>query len=175
MKKLLLLLVYCSLVVVSFSQSYDPLKVNKKAISFFTDAQAKAEEEKIKEALGLLDQAISIDNRYVDAYLLKALLHSDQKKYDDCLAAYHSAFAIDSVYTFEYRLPYAINLAGKGDFQQALKEVNKLLPTPSGRLHPVKTNHCPSWEIFCAPSFSSVFTLPSAGFTNCQSPFTFLL
>jgi outer membrane protein OmpA-like peptidoglycan-associated protein len=134
MKKLFLVLVYCSLHLVSFSQSYDPSKVSKKAVSLFTSAQAKAEEGKLNEAIVLLEQAIAIDNRYVDAYLLKALLHSDQKRYDDCIAAYHKAFAIDSAYTFEYRLPYAINLAGKGDFESALKEVNNLLVAP--RIHP---------------------------------------
>ncbi len=118
----------------SFSQPYDPLKVSKKAVSLFTTAQSKAEEGNISEAFSLLEQAIATDNRYVDAYLLQALLFSDRKKYNDCIAAYEKAFSIDSVYTFDYKLPYSINLAGKGEFEKALTAINSLLT--SQKLHP---------------------------------------
>ena len=134
MKKLIFLLPYCLIFQLSFSQPYDPDKVNKKAVPLFSEAQEKAEEGRINEAISLLQQAIDIDNRYVDAYLLKALLYSDQKKYDSCILTYEKAFVLDSAYSFEYRLPYAINLAGRGDFDKALVVVNQLLLAP--RIHP---------------------------------------
>jgi outer membrane protein OmpA-like peptidoglycan-associated protein/tetratricopeptide (TPR) repeat protein len=111
----------------SYTQPYDPEKVNKKALPLFNQALVKAEDGKGNEAIPLLKQAIEKDAGYMDAYLLLAAIYSDQKKYDDCIAVYEKAFSIDSVFSFEYRLPYSIAFAGKGDFENALQQANILL------------------------------------------------
>ena len=100
MKKLIFssLLFFCFLA--GHSQPYDPEKVNKKAILLFNEAMQKAEDGKGLEAIPLLRQAIEKDSRYMDAYLLLAAIYSDHKKYDDCIAAYEKAFAIDPAFSF---------------------------------------------------------------------------
>jgi outer membrane protein OmpA-like peptidoglycan-associated protein/tetratricopeptide (TPR) repeat protein len=119
----------------SFTQStYDPAKVNKKAVPFFNQAMQKVEDGKGMEAIPLIKQAIDKDAGYMDAYLLIAAIYGDNKKYDECIAAYEKAFSIDSFYSFEYRLPYSINLAGKGEFEKALQAINTLLSAE--RLNP---------------------------------------
>lgn len=109
------------------AQPYNPEKVNKKAVPLFNSAMAKAEDGKGAEAIPLLEQAIEKYPRYMDAYLFLASIYSDMKKYDKCIAAYQKAFAIDSLFSFEYRLPYSIAYAGKGDFEKALENINILL------------------------------------------------
>jgi tetratricopeptide (TPR) repeat protein len=49
------------------------------------------------------------------------------KNYKTSTDNYEKAFAIDSNYTNEYKLPYSINLAGQGRFQEALNTINSLL------------------------------------------------
>lgn len=109
------------------AQPYDAEKINKKAVALFNEALAKAEDGKGLDALPLLKQALDKEPRYMDAYLLQAVIYSDYKRYDDCIGAYEKAFAIDSVFSFEYRLPYSIALAGKGEFEKALNNINILL------------------------------------------------
>jgi outer membrane protein OmpA-like peptidoglycan-associated protein len=129
MKKLLALFIYCLLCGFSYSQPppYDATKVDKKATQLFEEALGKVEFYNAKEAIPLLEKALAIDARYVDAYLLLARVYRDLKRYDDCIATYEKAFVVDSAFTIEYRLPYAIAWAGKGQFQKALDNVNLLL------------------------------------------------
>ena len=134
MKKLIFLSLYCCCLSISYAQPYDPEKVNKKAVPFFTEAMTKAEDGKGLEAVPLLRQAIEKDARYLDAYLLLAAIYSDHKKYDDCITTYEKAFAIDPAYTLEYKLPYSIAFAGKGEFEKALEVINSLLAAQ--RLNP---------------------------------------
>jgi outer membrane protein OmpA-like peptidoglycan-associated protein/tetratricopeptide (TPR) repeat protein len=134
MKRLIALSLYCLLFHLSFSQPYDISKVNKKAVPFFNDAMAKAEDGKSAEAIPLLKQALEKDNRYADAWLFLAAIYSDMKRYDECITAYEQSFAIDSVYSLEYKLPYSIAFAGKGEFEKALTVINGLLAAP--RLNP---------------------------------------
>ncbi|HET9431991.1 MAG TPA: OmpA family protein, partial [Chitinophagaceae bacterium] len=111
-------------------QTYDPEKVNKKAVPFFNQAISKVEDGKGLEAIPLLNQAIEKDAGYLDAYLLLAAIYSDNKKYDDCIRTYEKSFSIDPVISFEYRLPYSIAFAGKGEFEKALQVINELLAAP---------------------------------------------
>ena len=69
MKRLLLFFACCSLFQYSFSQPYDPEKVNKKAVQFFDQAYERAQDGNYPNAIGLLLQAIKTDTKYVDAYL----------------------------------------------------------------------------------------------------------
>jgi outer membrane protein OmpA-like peptidoglycan-associated protein len=134
MKKLFLLFTFISAIVFANAQQYDPLKVNKQAIAFFNTAIEKAQEGNISEAIVWVKKAIETDGKYLDAYLLLAGFYKDVKKYNESIAAYEKAFAIDSVFSFDYKLAYSISLAGKGEFEKALQMVNSLLAAP--RIHP---------------------------------------
>ena len=128
MKKLVIACLSLFSFLLSFSQTtYDPAKIDKKATELVEQALVKVEEDRAMEALPLIKQAIDKDAGFLDAYLLMAKIYSDNKRYDEAIATYEKVFGIDSFYTFEYRLPYSINLAGRGEFEKALAVVNSLL------------------------------------------------
>jgi len=126
MKKLLLFIAFSFSVILSFSQ-YNPDKINKKAIQFYNQAMERAQDNNLANAAGLLKQAIDADKNYVDAYLSLAGVFGQLKNYNSSRSYYEQAFAIDSNYTIEYKLPYSINLAGQGEFEKALAAIEQLL------------------------------------------------
>lgn len=114
-------------VLSAFSQGYNPEKVNKKAIEFYNEAIAKAESGAYREAIRILDNAIAADPKYVDAFLSKAGLHGQLKNYSAAIENYEKAFSLDSAYSHDYKLPYAINLAGNGLFEKATIAIDDFL------------------------------------------------
>src|SRR5690606_23189604 len=78
-------------------------------------------------AIAKLDQALVIDPKSVDAYLLKASIYGNIKKYDSSVINYKKSIALDSVYTHISQLSYSISLAGAGRFNEALRAANKFL------------------------------------------------
>jgi outer membrane protein OmpA-like peptidoglycan-associated protein/tetratricopeptide (TPR) repeat protein len=127
MKKALLVLTSFLFLLASFSQSYDPFKINKKATALYEQAMIKANDGKFKEAINFLDQSVSNDPKYVDAYLSLGGIHGEMKNYKSSTDNYEKAFVLDSNYSAEYKLPYSINLAGQGRFEEALAAINWLL------------------------------------------------
>ncbi len=128
MKTLNSLLVFCLLLIADcLSAQYDPTKINKKAFSVYMQAMGKANDRDFKGAIDLLDQCISIEPKYADAFLSLGGVYGQLKNYKSSTENYEKAFAIDSNYTNEYKLPYSINLAGQGRFQEALNTINSLL------------------------------------------------
>ncbi|MFZ9388813.1 MAG: flagellar motor protein MotB, partial [Chitinophagaceae bacterium] len=101
------------------AQSYDPAKVNPKAVALYTQARERAEGENYASAAGLLQQAISLDKNYVDAYLALGSVFGTLKNYQNSVNYFEQAFAIDPVYTINYRFSYAGYLAGLGQFEKA--------------------------------------------------------
>jgi len=113
------------------AQQYNPEKINKKAINIYNIGLDKAQNGYYEEALAFMDKAIELDKNYIDAWLTKAGILGETKRYEKSAAAYEQAFALDSSYSKDYKLPYAINLAGAGRFQQALDAVNQFLTNPN--------------------------------------------
>ena len=74
-----------------------------------------------------LQQAVEIDNKYEDAYLSMAGMYGELKDYNNSILNYEKAKTIDSIYFQDYNLPYSINLAGLGKFQEALTAVDTFL------------------------------------------------
>lgn len=127
MKKSLLFITSCFLLQFCFSQSYDPSKIKKKAIQLYQQAMERAQDGNMPSAAGLLLQCVEIDDKYVDAYLSLAGVYGQLKSRNSSIKYYEQAFALDSDYTAEYKLPYSINLAGIGEFEKALNAINGLL------------------------------------------------
>jgi len=117
----------------SFAQ-YDPARVDKKAVVLYEKALDLAENNKYKEAIVFLQQAIGRDQNYVDAYLSMAGIFGQLKDYTQSVLIYEKAFVLDTAYTADLWLPYAINLAGKGEFEKALQKIEQILQKPD--LHP---------------------------------------
>lgn len=129
MKNLLLILF---LFFIQFARAqYNPDKVSKKAIALYTKALDLAREDKFKEGIELLKQAVNADKNYEDAFLSMAGMYGELKDYQDAIENYEKAKAIDSVYFKDYNLPYSINLAGKGEFEKALVAVDEFLTIPN--------------------------------------------
>ena len=126
MKKLFLFLLSFISIQPLFSQPYNPAKVNKKAIVLYNQAIERVQDGNFVSAAGLLLQSIEWDKNYVDAYLSLAGIYGQIKNYRSSTSYYEKAFALDSDYTIEYKLPYSINLAGSGEFEKALTAINEL-------------------------------------------------
>lgn len=130
MKKVLLFFCFCVLAFSSFSQWYDPDKVNKKASALFNLAYTRAQNGEFDRAITLLNDAVKIDPRFVDAYLSLGGVHGEMKKYEDAVKDFEQAMQLDSVYSKYYLLPYSIDLAGAGRFDDALRSINRFLEIP---------------------------------------------
>jgi len=106
---------------------YDPEKVNKKAAQLYSKALELAQNDDFKGGIEALQQAISIDSKFADAWLSLGGMYQQVKNYPGAIASYEKARAIDSSYFLDYNLPYSINLAGTGNFEKALEAVNAFL------------------------------------------------
>jgi outer membrane protein OmpA-like peptidoglycan-associated protein/tetratricopeptide (TPR) repeat protein len=115
---------------ISNAQWYDPEKVNKKAIDIYLQANNKALNAHYEIAIKMINEALKIEPKYVDAYLSLAGINADMKNYSAAVTNFEKAFALDSVYSNYYLLPYSIDLAGCGRFEEALKAVNAFLLNP---------------------------------------------
>src|SRR5690349_4126195 len=124
MKKYLyiLLLACCQLSIANYlnGQVSDPSKINSKARKMYDEGLAKATENRFDDAISYLLQAIYLDSNYVDAYLSLAGVYGQMKKPALSAEYYEKALRKDSFATRVYKLPYAINLAGMGNFSKAL-------------------------------------------------------
>ncbi|UAY51741.1 OmpA family protein [Ferruginibacter albus] len=126
--KLLLLIFHVTLFTLhTNAQWYDPDKVNKKVGDLYAQGVQEAQYGNYAEALTWINKAIAIDKKFVDGYLSRAGIYSALKNYRSSMTDFETAFKLDSVYTYEYHLPYSISLAGDGQFERALEAVNIFL------------------------------------------------
>lgn len=111
----------------SAAQWYDPEKVNKKAGDIYGKAYEEATAGHYAAAIQHINASLLIEPRFVDAFLSRAGIYANMKKYDSSVIDFETAMQMDSVYANTYLLPYSISLAGIGKFQQALDAVNRFL------------------------------------------------
>jgi outer membrane protein OmpA-like peptidoglycan-associated protein/tetratricopeptide (TPR) repeat protein len=116
-------------IVINFcaAQWYDPEKVNKKAGDIYGQAYDQATAGNYPLAIQLINQSLAIDPKFVDAWLSRAGIYANLKKYDSSVIDFEKGLALDSQYAKTYLLPYSISLAATGKFQQALEAVNQFL------------------------------------------------
>ncbi len=115
---------------VSSAQWYNPQTVNEKAVTIYMLALNKARSEEYPASIRMINEALKIEPKFVDAYLSLAGINADMKNYAESVNQFEKAFLMDSVYTSDYLLPYSISLAGTGRFKDALDAVNKFLKVP---------------------------------------------
>src|SRR6478752_1241515 len=128
MKYLVIILLF--FVSVPVMAQYNPDRVGKKATTLYTKALDKARDGQFKEGIALLKDAIKIDPGFADAYLSIAGMYGELKDYKAAIEYYQKAKVIDRQYFQDYNLPYSINLAGNGQFQEALDATNEFLAVP---------------------------------------------
>src|SRR5687768_7938382 len=109
------------------AQTYDPYKINRRAMALYQSGLNTATQGDYLQGIKLLQDAVKIEPRFLDAYLSIAGIYGEMKNYGLANLHYDKAKAIDSLYFKDYNLPYSINLAGAGDFEKALMAVNDFL------------------------------------------------
>jgi outer membrane protein OmpA-like peptidoglycan-associated protein/tetratricopeptide (TPR) repeat protein len=112
---------------VASAQWYDPEKVDHNANTIYSLALNKAQNDDYVTAIKMINEAIKIEPKFVDAYLSLAGINANMKNYAGSVNQFEKAFLLDSIYTYNYLLPYSISLAGTGRFNDALNAVNKFL------------------------------------------------
>jgi len=130
MQKALLLFLLLAGFLHSKSQWYDPEKVDHKANTIYELAINKARNGDYETSIKMINEALKIEPKFVDAYLSLAGINADLKDYTSSVSYFEKAFALDSVYTNYYLLPYSISLAGCGRFADAFNAVNIFLNNP---------------------------------------------
>lgn len=117
--------------VVISAQGYDPDKVKPKAMARYEEAITLLKDGSIREAVPVLIDCIDIDSNFIDAYLSLAGAVGELKQYQRSVSLYEKAKSKDADYFKVYHLPYSINLAGLGRFEEALNAVNTFLTIPN--------------------------------------------
>lgn len=123
--------IFCLFLAIATNAQYDPAKVNKKAVQLYNRSQIQGADDKFKEGIESLKEAVAIDNRYEDAYLSLAGMYSELKNYQEAVDNYKIAKSIDSIYFLDYNLTYSINLAGLGKFEEALQVLHDFTSIPN--------------------------------------------
>ncbi|RYY38433.1 MAG: flagellar motor protein MotB [Chitinophagaceae bacterium] len=106
---------------------YDPERISSKAQEAYENALTAVDHDDMNKAREYLLDAVRREPGYLEAYVSLAGVYSQLKDRKQSITNYEKAFAIDSNYLTEIRLPYAIALAGDGQFQKALDVVTALL------------------------------------------------
>lgn len=109
------------------SAQYNPSAINRKAEALYNNALNRAGEGEYREAIKMLQDAVKIEPKFLDAHLSLGGIFGEMKEYKNAVENYDRARMIDSVYFRDYSLPYSINLAGLGEFEKALDAVNSFL------------------------------------------------
>lgn len=109
------------------AQTYNPDKIGNKALKLYQKAMEQAQEGYFPEGIKSLQEAVKIEPQFADAWLSIAGMYGELKNYEQAVLNYEKAKSIDSIYFRDYNLPYSINLAGLGRFQEALKAVNTFM------------------------------------------------
>ncbi len=130
MQKTLFILLFSLFFFQSKSQWYDPEKVDHKANTIYSLAINKAQNEEYSTAIKMINEALKIEPKFVDAFLSLAGIEANLKNYSSSVSNFEKAFLLDSVYSKYYLLPYSISLAGCGRFEDALHAVNSFLINP---------------------------------------------
>ncbi len=138
MKNVFLLVLLLAATTVK-AQTYNPENINKKAQDAYDKAMLQLRDGLIRDAIPLLGKAIEYYPGYVDAYLSLAGVYAELKEYKKCVDYYELAHSKDSAYFRYYELPYSIDLAALGRFDDALLAVNDFLSLPNLGVNSIKS------------------------------------
>lgn len=102
-------------------------KNRQKAEEAYEKAMLQLRDGLIRDAIPLLGKSVEYDPEFIDGYLSLAGVYGELKDYNKSIQYYEKVKAKDvSAFRF-YALPYSINLAGAGRFEDALNAVNDYL------------------------------------------------
>ncbi len=113
------------------AQWYNPEKVNKKAQMAYRAAIDNLRSGQWVVGKSLLQVALKQEPRYVEAWLSLMSAYGEKKMYDSAIIAFETAWQLDSLYSEDMQLPFAINLAGAGRFEDAMQSAQNYAATVS--------------------------------------------
>jgi len=85
----------------------------------------------VKDAIPVLHKVLEQDSTYLDAWLSLAGIYGELKNYLLAIRYYEKVKEMDSSYFLPYNLPYSINLAGMGRFNDAENAIEQFLSLPN--------------------------------------------
>ena len=109
------------------AQWYNLNNVNAKTVEAYNKIVNRMSEGYVKEAIPVLQKIILLDTNFLDAQLSLAGAYGEIKNYNSAVFWYEKVKQKDDLYFQPYNLPYSINLAGQGKFNDALQAVNQFL------------------------------------------------
>src|SRR5688500_4308742 len=109
MKNLFLVLFTCAICLTSYAQE---VKLNKKAVDLYERGVEKLRNGDTKEGIVLVQKALEIEPKYVEALLSLGSAYGELKNYQSSVTYFEKARAMDPEGFSYYNLPYSINLAG---------------------------------------------------------------
>jgi len=125
-RQLIICCAFLLLSTLSFAQT-PPQSYNPKALKKYNEALVALEDNRSTDGIALLGNALQIDSNFIDAYLSLAGALGNTKQYKKAVTVYERARLKDSIYFTPYLLPYSINLAGLGQFEEALAAINQFV------------------------------------------------
>lgn len=125
----MLALITLLLAGIGHAQWYNPEKVNKKAQLAYHAAIDQLRSGQWASGKALLHVALKQEPRYVEAWLSLMSAYGEKKMYDSAVIAFETAWQLDSVYSEDMQLPFAINLAGAGRFEEAFESAQRYAAT----------------------------------------------
>ncbi|MES2648578.1 MAG: OmpA family protein [Bacteroidota bacterium] len=131
MKRYLLILIMISFGLVSKAQWYDPEKVPSKVQMMYSGAIQALQDGEWNDARTLLNNALKVHPKFVEAWLSMGGMYGQLKQYDSAVYSYRQGYQLDSVFSNDLLLPWSINLAGLGDFTGAKNLIDKLINNPN--------------------------------------------
>ncbi|OFX17815.1 MAG: hypothetical protein A2033_03255 [Bacteroidetes bacterium GWA2_31_9] len=129
--KLFFILFFCILISNNLLCQGDFTTKSKKAIKLFKEAEINYNERKDNEAIEKLKSAIEIDNNFIEAYLLKANILHDNRRYEEEITDYKKVIEINP--SFSYKTYYFSGIANLliGNYNDALDNFKKVETFPS--------------------------------------------
>ncbi|OFX58746.1 MAG: hypothetical protein A2046_17180 [Bacteroidetes bacterium GWA2_30_7] len=105
----LFLLFFCIFISNNLFSQEDFTTKSKKAIKLFKQAEISYNERKDNEAIEQLKSALKVDSTFIEAYLLKANILHDNRKYEEEIADYKKVIALNP--KFSYKTYYFSGIA----------------------------------------------------------------
>src|ERR1043165_95960 len=107
MKKHTILMAMLAVCLASKAQWYDPEKVPAKAQMMYSGAIQALQDGEWNHGRTLLNNALKIEPKFVEAWLSLGGMYGQLKQYDSAIYSYRRGYELDSVFSNDLLLPWS--------------------------------------------------------------------